>query len=111
MVPASGEAAPGGAPNRFLGHLGTSLAARFEALASGPTARPGNLARTKGGRSIQTQLVGDYKNPISAPSGRNGAQNGRQSKSLSAFTIAQPVLADGLPFVLVGKWAANLRPR
>src|ERR1700741_3874287 len=57
----------------------------FEALASGPTALV-NLARTKEGVSIQTQLVGDYKNPILKPEATETVRRfGEQSKAGFGF--------------------------
>src|ERR1051326_556211 len=67
VAPASGQAAPGAAAKPDLSGIWSHpWLPGFEALPSGPTALI-NLARTKEGRSIQTQLVGDYKNPILKP--------------------------------------------
>src|SRR5258708_8207682 len=102
MVPASGEAAPGAAPKRdFSGIWAHPWLRGFEALPSGPTA-PVNLARTKEGRSIQTQLVGDYKNPILKPEAAETVRKmGEQSKSHFGFhNPRNQCWPNGLPFVL-----------
>ncbi|HYL74336.1 MAG TPA: hypothetical protein VEU96_09015, partial [Bryobacteraceae bacterium] len=85
-VPASGQAAPGGAAKPdFSGIWAHPWLPGFEALSSGPTALV-NLARTKEGRSIQTQLVGDYKNPILKPEAAETVRKmGEQSKAHFGF--------------------------
>ena len=73
----------------------------FEALASGPTALV-NLSRTPEGRSIQTQLVGDYKNPILKPEAAETVRKfGEQSKSYFGFhNPRNQCWPNGIPFVL-----------
>jgi hypothetical protein len=73
----------------------------FEALASGPTALV-NLARTKEGRSIQTQLVGDYKNPILKPEAAATVRKlGDQSSAHFGFhNPRNQCWPNGLPFLL-----------
>ena len=73
----------------------------FEALASGPTALV-NLSRTPQGLSIQTQLVGDYKNPILKPEAAATVRK-RGEESKAAFGFHNPrnqCWPNGLPFVL-----------
>ncbi len=101
-VPVSGRAAPGsGTKPDFSGIWAHPWLPGFEALASGPTA-PVNLARTKEGRSIQTQLVGDYKNPILKPQAAETVRKmGEQSKSHFGFhNPRNQCWPNGLPFVL-----------
>jgi hypothetical protein len=73
----------------------------FEALASGPTALV-NLARTPEGRSIQTQLVGDYKNPILKPEAAETVRKmGEQSTAHFGFhNPRNQCWPNGIPFVL-----------
>src|SRR2546430_12289301 len=73
----------------------------FEALSTGPTALV-NLARTKEGRSIQTQLVGDYKNPILKPEAAETVRKlGEQSSAHFGFhNPRNQCWPNGLPFVL-----------
>src|SRR4029077_6342607 len=73
----------------------------FEALASGPTSLV-NLARTKEGVSIQTQLVGDYKNPILKPEAAETVRRlGEQSKASFGFhNPRNQCWPNGIPFVL-----------
>ncbi len=73
----------------------------FEALPTGPTALI-NLARDKNGRSIQVQLVGDYKNPILKPAtAEKVRQMGEQSRSHFGFhNPRNQCWPNGLPFVL-----------
>jgi hypothetical protein len=101
-APASGQAAPGGgAVPDFSGIWAHPWLPGFEALASGPTALV-NLARTPGGRSIQTQLVGDYKNPILKPEAAETVRKfGEQSKSHFGFhNPRNQCWPNGLPFLL-----------
>jgi hypothetical protein len=101
-APASGEAAPGSATKPdFSGLWAHPWLPGFEALSSGPTALV-NLARTKEGRSIQTQLVGDYKNPILKPEAAETVRKlGEQSKSHFGFhNPRNQCWPNGLPFVL-----------
>jgi len=101
-APVSGQAAPVGAARPdFSGIWAHPWLPGFEALASGPTA-PINLARTPDGRSIQTQLVGDYKNPILKPQAAETLRKmGEQSKSHFGFhNPRNQCWPNGLPFVL-----------
>ena len=101
-APASGQAAPGGgAVPDFSGIWAHPWLPGFEALASGPTALV-NLARTPEGRSIQTQLVGDYKNPILKPEAAETVRKfGEQSKSHFGFhNPRNQCWPNGLPFLL-----------
>jgi len=99
---APGQAAPGGAavPD-FSGIWAHPWLPGFEALPSGPTALV-NLARTKEGVSIQTQLVGDYKNPILKPEAAETVRKmGEQSKSNFGFhNPRNQCWPNGLPFLL-----------
>jgi len=101
-APASLQAAPGGntKPN-FSGIWAHPWLPGFEALASGPTALV-NLARTPEGRSIQTRLVGDYKNPILKPEAADTVRKfGDQSKaSFGYHNPRNQCWPNGLPFVL-----------
>jgi hypothetical protein len=101
-APASGQAAPGGAtvPD-FSGIWAHPWLPGFEALPSGPTALV-NLARTKEGRSIQTQLVGDYKNPILKPEAAETVRKlGEQSSAHFGFhNPRNQCWPNGLPFLL-----------
>jgi hypothetical protein len=101
-VPASGQAAPGGATKPdFSGIWAHPWLPGFEALSSGPTALV-NLARTPQGRSIQTQLVGDYKNPILKPEAAETVRKmGEQSKAHFGFhNPRNQCWPNGLPFML-----------
>ena len=73
----------------------------FEALPSGPTALV-NLARSPEGRSIQTQLVGDYKNPVLKPEAAETVRKlGEQSKSHFGFhNPRNQCWPNGIPFLL-----------
>ena len=101
-APASGQAAPGGAARPdFSGIWAHPWLPGFEALASGPTALV-NLARTTEGVSIQTQLVGDYKNPILKPEAAETVRKlGEQSKAHFGFhNPRNQCWPNGIPFVL-----------
>src|SRR5437588_936396 len=102
-APASGEAAPSSSATKpdFSGIWAHPWLPGFEALSSGPTALV-NLARTKEGRSIQTQLVGDYKNPILKPEAAETVRKfGEQSKAHFGFhNPRNQCWPNGLPFVL-----------
>ena len=101
-APASSEAASGAAAKPdFSGIWAHPWLPGFEALPSGPTA-PVNLARTPGGRSVQTQLVGDYKNPILKPEAAETLRKmGEQSKAHFGFhNPRNQCWPNGLPFVL-----------
>ena len=101
-APASGQAAPGGAavPD-FSGIWAHPWLPGFEALSSGPTALV-NLSRTPEGRSIQTQLVGDYKNPILKPEAAETVRKfGEQSKAYFGFhNPRNQCWPNGIPFLL-----------
>ena len=101
-APASGQAAPGGAavPD-FSGIWAHPWLPGFEALPSGPTALV-NLARTPAGRSIQTQLVGDYQNPILKPEAAETVRKlGEQSKAHFGFhNPRNQCWPNGIPFLL-----------
>jgi hypothetical protein len=101
-APASGQAAPGGAtvPD-FSGIWAHPWLPGFEALPSGPTALV-NLARTPKGVSIQTQLVGDYKNPILKPEAAETVRRfGEQSKaSFGYHNPRNQCWPNGIPFLL-----------
>ena len=99
---APGQAAPAGAGKPdFSGGWAHPWLPGFEALPSGPTALV-NLARTKEGRSIQTQLVGDYKNPILKPQAAEIVRKmGEQSTAHFGFhNPRNQCWPNGLPFVL-----------
>jgi hypothetical protein len=101
-APVSGHAAPiGAATPDFSGIWAHPWLPGFEALASGPTALV-NLARTPEGISIQTQLVGDYRNPILKPQAAETVlKMGEQSKSYFGFhNPRNQCWPNGLPFVL-----------
>src|SRR5437764_5488149 len=102
-APASGEAAPSSSATKpdFSGIWAHPWLPGFEALSSGPTALV-NLARTKEGRSIQTQLVGDYKNPILKPEAAETVRKlGEQSKAHFGFhNPRNQCWPNGLPFLL-----------
>jgi hypothetical protein len=101
-APASGQGAPGGAARPdFSGIWAHPWLPGFEALATGPTALV-NLARTPEGRSIQVQLVGDYKNPILKPEAAETVRKmGEQSKAHFGFhNPRNQCWPNGLPFVL-----------
>jgi hypothetical protein len=101
-APASGQAAPAGAAKPdFSGIWAHPWLPGFEALSTGPTALV-NLSRTPDGMSIQTQLVGDYKNPILRP---QAAETVRKMGELSkgSFGFHNPrnqCWPNGLPFIL-----------
>ncbi len=99
---APGQAAPGeGAKPDFSGIWAHPWLPGFEALASGPTALV-NLSRTPEGRSIQTRLVGDDKNPILRPEAAETVRKfGEQSKSFIGFhNPRNQCWPNGIPFVL-----------
>jgi hypothetical protein len=101
-APASGGAAPSGASKPdFSGIWAHPWLPGFEALASGPTALV-NLSRTRDGRSIQTQLVGDYKNPILNPGASETVRKmGEQSSSHFGFhNPRNQCWPNGIPFLL-----------
>jgi hypothetical protein len=101
-APVSGAAAPAGtAKPDFSGIWAHPWLPGFEALGSGPTALV-NLSRTKDGRSIQTQLVGDYKNPILKPAAAETVRKlGEQSKSHFGFhNPRNQCWPNGIPFLL-----------
>ena len=101
-VSASVQAAPGGGPRPdFSGIWAHPWLPGFEALPSGPTALV-NLSRTPQGQSIQTQLVGDYKNPILNPAASETVRKmGEQSKSFFGFhNPRNQCWPNGIPFVL-----------
>jgi hypothetical protein len=101
-APASGQAAPAGAAKPdFSGIWAHPWLPGFEALSTGPTALV-NLSRTKEGKSIQTQLVGDYKNPILKPQTAETVRKmGEQSKSYFGFhNPRNQCWPNGLPFIL-----------
>jgi hypothetical protein len=101
-APISGQAAPAGATKPdFSGIWAHPWLPGFEALSTGPTALV-NLSRTKDGKSIQTQLVGDYKNPIlKAQTAETVRKMGEQSKSYFGFhNPRNQCWPNGLPFVL-----------
>jgi hypothetical protein len=102
VAPAAGQAAPGGAAKPDLsGIWAHPWLPGFEALTSGPTALV-NLARTPEGRSIQTQLVGDYRNPILRPQAAETVRKfGEQSSAHFGFhNPRNQCWPNGLPFVL-----------
>ncbi len=73
----------------------------FEALSSGPTALV-NLSRRPNGQQIQTQLVGDYKNPILKPAAAETVRKmGEQSRSHFGFhNPRNQCWPNGIPFLL-----------
>ena len=98
----AGQAAPAGAAKPdFSGVWAHPWLPGVEALPSGPTALI-NLARTKEGRSIQTQLVGDYRNPILKPQAAETVRKmGEQSSAHFGFhNPRNQCWPNGLPFVL-----------
>ncbi len=101
-APVADAAAPGGAsaPD-FSGIWSHPWLPGFEALSSGPTALV-NLARTPKGTSIQTQLVGDYKNPILKPQAAEIVRKmGEQSRGHFGFhNPRNQCWPNGIPFVL-----------
>jgi hypothetical protein len=101
-APASGQTAPRGtAVPDFSGIWAHPWLPGFEALPSGPTALV-NLARTPKGVSIQTQLVGDYKNPILKPEAAEMVRKlGEQSKAHFGFhNPRNQCWPNGIPFLL-----------
>ena len=101
-VPVFGQAAPAGrAVPDFSGIWAHPWLPGFEALASGPTALI-NLSRTPEGRSIQTRLVGDYKNPILKPEAAETVRKfGEQSKAYFGYPNPRnQCWPNGIPFVL-----------
>jgi len=100
-MPASGEAAQASAHPDFSGIWAHPWLPGFEALSSGPTALV-NLARTKEGKSIQVQLVGDYNNPILKPGAAATVRKfGDQSKAHFGYhNPRNQCWPNGLPFVL-----------
>jgi hypothetical protein len=101
-APMSGQAASsGGAKPDFSGIWAHPWLPGFEALPSGPTALV-NLSRSKDGRSIQTQLIGDYKNPILKPEAAETVRKmGEQSKSHFGFhNPRNQCWPNGIPFLL-----------
>ncbi len=101
-APASGLQAPDGpsVPD-FSGIWAHPWLPGFEALSSGPTALV-NLARTPDGRSIQTQLVGDYRNPILKPEAAETVRKfGEESKAHFGFhNPRNQCWPNGIPFLL-----------
>lgn len=95
-MPASAQAVPD-----FSGIWAHPWLPGFEALPSGPTALV-NLARTPEGISIQTELVGDYKNPILKPEASETVRKmGDQSKAHIGFhNPRNQCWPNGLPFLL-----------
>jgi hypothetical protein len=100
-APLSGQAAPSDTVPDFSGIWAHPWLPGFEALSSGPTALV-NLARTPEGRSIQTQLVGDYRNPILKPEAAETVRKfGDQSKAHFGYhNPRNQCWPNGLPFVL-----------
>ncbi len=100
-APASGQVAAGAGVPDFSGIWAHPWLPGFEALPSGPTALV-NLSRTPKGVSIQTQLVGDYHNPILKPGASETVRKmGEQSKSHFGFhNPRNQCWPNGLPFVL-----------
>jgi hypothetical protein len=100
-APASTQAAPSAGHPDFSGIWAHPWLPGFEALASGPTALV-NLARTKEGRSIQVQLVGDYKNPILKPGAAETVRKfGDQSKAHFGYhNPRNQCWPNGIPFLL-----------
>jgi hypothetical protein len=101
-APTFGQPAPrGDARPDFSGIWAHPWLPGFEALASGPTALI-NLSRTPEGRSIQTRLVGDDKNPILKPEAAETVRKfGEQSKSYFGFhNPRNQCWPNGIPFVL-----------
>jgi hypothetical protein len=101
-APVSGQAARGGGSVPDLsGIWAHPWLPGYEALSSGPTALV-NLARTPDGRSIQTQLVGDYKNPILKPEASETVRKmGEQSTAHFGFhNPRNQCWPNGLPFLL-----------
>jgi hypothetical protein len=94
-------AAPASAAPDFSGIWAHPWLPGFEALSSGPTA-PVNLSRRPDGVQIQTQLVGDYKNPILKPAAAEILRKmGEQSKAHFGFhNPRNQCWPNGLPFVL-----------
>jgi hypothetical protein len=97
-LPASGQTA---AKPDFTGIWAHPWLPGFEALSSGPTALI-NLQRDAQGRQIQTQLVGDYKNPILKPEAAETVRKfGEQSKAFFGYhNPRNQCWPNGLPFVL-----------
>ena len=101
-APAFGQTTPGGtAVPDFSGIWAHPWLPGFETLPSGPTALV-NLARTPKGVSIQTQLVGDYKNPILKPEAAETVRElGEQSKAHFGFhNPRNQCWPNGIPFLL-----------
>jgi len=102
VAAAPASAASGGASHPdFSGIWAHPWLPGFEALASGPTALV-NLSRRPDGVQIQTQLVGDYKNPILKPAAAEIVRKmGEQSKSHFGFhNPRNQCWPNGIPFVL-----------
>jgi len=102
VAAAPAPAASGGASHPdFSGIWAHPWLPGFEALASGPTALV-NLSRRPDGVQIQTQLVGDYKNPILKPAAAEIVRKmGEQSKSHFGFhNPRNQCWPNGIPFVL-----------
>src|SRR5579864_3875657 len=93
--------APGQAAPDFSGIWAHPWLPGFEALASGPTALV-NLSRRPDGVQIQTQLVGDYKNPILKPAAAETVRKmGEQSRAHFGFhNPRNQCWPNGIPFVL-----------
>jgi hypothetical protein len=101
-APTFGQSAPrGDAAPDFSGIWAHPWLPGFEALPSGPTALV-NLSRTPEGRSIQTRLVGDYKNPILKPEAAETVRTfGEQSKAYFGYPNPRnQCWPNGIPFVL-----------
>ena len=99
-APASAAPGVGSAPD-FSGIWSHPWLPGFEALSSGPTALV-NLARRPDGVQIQTQLVGDYKNPILKPAAAETVRKmGEQSKAHFGFhNPRNQCWPNGIPFLL-----------
>jgi len=112
VAPASGQAAPGSAAVAgLLGHLGTSLAARFERFSSGPTALVKPRAHSRGPKYPDPARRRLNKNPILKPESAETVRNmGEQSKSHFGFhNPRNQCWPNGLPLPAVEQWAADLR--
>src|SRR5689334_2577604 len=102
VAAAPASAASGGASHPdFSGIWAHPWLPGFEALSSGPTAIV-NLSRRPDGVQIQTQLVGDYHNPILKPAAAETLRKfGEQSKAHFGFhNPRNQCWPNGLPFVL-----------
>jgi hypothetical protein len=102
IAAAPASAASGGASHPdFSGIWAHPWLPGFEALPSGPTALV-NLSRRPDGAQIQTQLVGDYRNPILKPEAAEIVRKmGEQSTGHLGFhNPRNQCWPNGLPFVL-----------